>query len=677
MKKILFLTHFATLFTLSVFSQPCVDGFSGPFDCDKVDQLSLVTLETLGTSLANDIWGWTSPETGREYAIVCMFNGTAFVDVTTPDLPLYIGFLPTATSDILWRDAKVIDHYVYIVAEAAMHGMQVFDLTRLESQVAENIPVVFDEDAYYGGFGNAHNIVADTASKYVYAVGTSTFAGGLHIVDVSDPLNPSYAGSSEEDGYTHDAQVLVYNGPDADYQGKQICFASNANTITIFDVTDKQNVEIISFGMYDMTGYTHQCWLTPDHKYLLVNDELDELNFDVNTRTIVFDVQDLDNPFVIGDVDLGTTSIDHNLYTHNGLAYLSNYTSGLRILSLTDVAQGDLLPTAHFDVFVGGQPRVFQGSWSNYPYFESGTVIATGMGNGLHVLKPRLLDLPFDQYFVEVCPGGGAASMIFDMNVPVNDGVSFAVEFDGPSTTPFTIQTPTAAQAPLSNSVIFTDPSNLPAGYHTGKLTATWSQGQLEQPFVIAVGGEAPAAAPVPVFPIDGQVLGNQMIAYNWQDEMPGYGTLEVALDSEFEQMVYTQEFFASDLNFAGSLVAPVPFDLTVYYWRIVKESPCGEDALVSETATFEVGLVTSTRDRATRQSEMTIYPNPTTDQVSVRTPLPVEVIHVYDLAGKKVAEWQPRSAQNVGTYPVSQLGKGVYIAISSEGAYRSKFVVQ
>lgn len=657
--------------------QPCEDGFSGPYDCSKVDQLSFVSIQELETSLANDIWGWTSPETGREYAIVCLFNGTAFVDITTPDLPLYIGFLPTATSDILWRDAKVIGHYVYVVAESAMHGMQVFDLTRLESQEHENIPVVFEEDAYYGGFGNAHNIVADTASQYVYAVGTSTFAGGLHIIDVSDPLNPTYAGSSEEDGYTHDAQVVVYDGPDAAYQGKQICFASNANTVTLFDVTDKENVEIISFGLYDMTGYTHQCWLTPDHKYLLVGDETDELNFDINTRTLIFDVQDLSNPVVIGEVDLGTTSIDHNLYTHNGLAYMSNYTSGLRILSLTDVAEGDLLPAAHFDVFVGGQPRIFQGSWSNYPYFESGTVIATGMGSGLHVLNPRLLDLPFDEYYVEVCQGSGAASMIFDMNVPVNDGVSFEVAFDGQVTTPFTIQTPTAAQAPLNNAVTFTDPSNLPAGFHTGTLTATWSQGQLVQPFVIAVSGETPAPAPTPVFPVDGQILGSQMVAYSWDDETPGYGTLEVALDPDFEQMVYTKEFFASDLNTAGSLVAPVPFDLAVYYWRIVRPSQCGVAPVVSETATFEVGLVTSTNDRQALTTEMMVYPNPATDQVTVRTPLPVEVIHVYDLAGKKVAEWQPRSAQATATFSVSQLGKGVYIAVSSEGTYQSKFVVQ
>ena len=41
--------------------------------------------------------------------------------------------------------------------------------------------------------------------------------GGLHAVDVSNPLNPTFAGCFAEDGYTHDAQCVIYNGPDARY----------------------------------------------------------------------------------------------------------------------------------------------------------------------------------------------------------------------------------------------------------------------------------------------------------------------------------------------------------------------------------------------------------------------------------------------------------------------------
>ena len=71
----------------------------------------------------------------------------------------------------------------------------------------------------------------------LYAVGTNTFEGGLHILDVSDPINPTLIGEFSEDGYTHDAQVVIYDGPDATFQGKEIAFACNENTVTIADVS--------------------------------------------------------------------------------------------------------------------------------------------------------------------------------------------------------------------------------------------------------------------------------------------------------------------------------------------------------------------------------------------------------------------------------------------------------
>jgi hypothetical protein len=37
-----------------------------------------------GNVRGNDIWGWTDPLDGREYALVGRNDGTAFVDVTDP-----------------------------------------------------------------------------------------------------------------------------------------------------------------------------------------------------------------------------------------------------------------------------------------------------------------------------------------------------------------------------------------------------------------------------------------------------------------------------------------------------------------------------------------------------------------------------------------------------------------
>ena len=34
--------------------------------------------------------------------------------------------------------------------------------------------------------------------------------GGLHMVDVSEPLKPKFVGCFDGDGYTHDAQCILY-----------------------------------------------------------------------------------------------------------------------------------------------------------------------------------------------------------------------------------------------------------------------------------------------------------------------------------------------------------------------------------------------------------------------------------------------------------------------------------
>ena len=73
-----------------------------------MDLLSFVPLRELGsTGDGNDIWGWTDPETEKEYAIVGCQDGTSFVDVTEPKEPVVLAFLRTHTSSSLWRDLKV------------------------------------------------------------------------------------------------------------------------------------------------------------------------------------------------------------------------------------------------------------------------------------------------------------------------------------------------------------------------------------------------------------------------------------------------------------------------------------------------------------------------------------------------------------------------------------------
>ena len=218
----------------------CEDGMAGPYPCNNYDLLAHIPVSvlanTMGTPEGSDIWGWTDPATGKEYALVATTNSTAFVDVTIPTAPVFLGRLDTSAGTNFWRDVKVYNNYAFIVADGVgPHGMQVFDLTRLRDVTSP--PVDFTSDALYSEFGSAHNIVINEDSGYAYVVGTSrggTYEGGPLFINIQNPTNP--IGEGGFNGYAHDAQVVTYTGPDSDYSGREILVGSNENEVVIADV---------------------------------------------------------------------------------------------------------------------------------------------------------------------------------------------------------------------------------------------------------------------------------------------------------------------------------------------------------------------------------------------------------------------------------------------------------
>ena len=369
----------------------CTNGFAAGFPCNDYDLVARLTLSELDftgstTNLsANDSWGWTDPTNDKEYALVGLNSGTAFVDLSTSEAPIVIGFLPTATINSDWRDIKVYTNYAFIVSEATNHGMQIFDLTKLRN--ISDPPVVFTPDATYSGFGKAHNIVINESTGFAYAVGTTTFSGGPHFIDIRNPLTPVTAGGYAQDAYSHDAQVVTYNGPDTRYSGKEILIGSNEDKVALVDVTDKSNPVQISTIGYSNIGYTHQGWFTDDMRYFLVGDELDEIRFGGNTRTLVFDFSDLENPVVHTTYDGPTAAIDHNGYVNENLFYLANYTAGVRIIDITNIGGQTLTEVGFFDTHPSKDSASFFGVWNVYPYFSSGNIVVSDIEQGLFIIR--------------------------------------------------------------------------------------------------------------------------------------------------------------------------------------------------------------------------------------------------------------------------------------------------
>lgn len=375
---------------------PCVNGFAGSYPCQNVDLLARVTPTQLGfpSDLA-DVWGWTDPLTGKEYAIVGGITGTAFVDLSIPTAPVVTGFLPTHGGvNSLWRDVDVHGNWCFVGSEASGHGIQVFDLTRLRNVTTP--PQTFTANARYSGVGNSHTIFADKTEPYVYVVGASGASGangGLIVLNVANPLAPTRVGTFSQEGYVHENTVFTYNGPDTQHVGKKISFNFHINAndrVTIVDVTDKTDIELIATTPpYTVQSLCHQGWLTEDHRYLLMNDEGDEASGNYNTRTHIFDIQDLDAPVYIGHSSGPNASYDHNLYVHKGLVWAANYTSGLHIMDAANVANASLPVVGRFDTYPMNNGRSYNGAWGNYPFFASGIVVVSSINEGLFVLRPR------------------------------------------------------------------------------------------------------------------------------------------------------------------------------------------------------------------------------------------------------------------------------------------------
>ena len=375
MKKILLSILIASCSILQA-QIPCINGMAGDYPCNGYDLQVFIPCTDFGADNANDSWGWTDPDDGTEYALVGLDNGTAFLDISDPINPIYLGKLPTHTSPSLWRDVKVYNNYAFVVSEANNHGMQIFDLTRLRD--VANPPETFTEDAHYGGFGGAHNIVINEETGYAYGVGAD-YSGGAHFVNIQDPLNPIGEGGYSGSGYTHDAQVVVYDGPDSDYTGKEIYIGSNEDKVVIVDVTDKTNPVLISAVTYTNDAYTHQGWFTEDLTYFIVGDEIDELNFGFNTRNIVFDFTDLDNPQLSFEYSGPTSATDHNGYVDGDKFYLANYKAGMRVIDISDISNENMTEIGFFDVFPSNNTAGYDGAWNVYPYFASGNILISSL----------------------------------------------------------------------------------------------------------------------------------------------------------------------------------------------------------------------------------------------------------------------------------------------------------
>ncbi len=329
--------------------------------------MTLVSQVQYSQSLS-DVWGWVDPDDSTEYALVGTRTGLSIVSLADPSNPEEVAFAPGANST--WRDIKSWGNHVYVTNESA-NGLMVVDMTHAPDSITW-----YDWTPDIPGLGtlqSCHNLYIDEFG-YCYLAGCNLNGGGVLIVDVfSDPGNPQYV-SAAPAVYSHD----VYARDNRLYSSQIF-----AGTLGIYDVSDKQNIQLLATQQTPF-NFTHNAWLNDAGDVVFTTDE------QAAGPVAAYDISDLNDIKLLDTyrpiATLGQGVIPHNVHVWNNWLIISYYTDGGIVV---DADKPDnLIEVGNFDTFFGGGAG-FSGAWGAYPFFPSGLVLVSDIGNGLYVLEPN------------------------------------------------------------------------------------------------------------------------------------------------------------------------------------------------------------------------------------------------------------------------------------------------
>ena len=163
----------------------------------------------------------------------------------------------------------------------------------------------------------------------------------------------------------------------------------NEDSMRLWDHTDTASTSELSSTSYNEVAYTHSGWFSEDKQYAFVHDELDERNFSLNTRVMIFDISSLKTPVLAGVWTSDNGTIDHNGYVRGNRYYMSNYERGLTVLDISDPTAPE--EVGFFDTYPAFNSTNFNGAWGVYPFLPSGNILVSDIQRGLFVLKDNTL----------------------------------------------------------------------------------------------------------------------------------------------------------------------------------------------------------------------------------------------------------------------------------------------
>ncbi len=315
-------------------------------------------------SEGSDIWGWRNTSTGVEYALVGLNTGFSVVELSNPQNPNEVFFIPGANTT--WRDIKTWENYAYVINEGG-DGLLIVDLNDLTGQTYVN---------FTDFFNTAHNIYMDE-NGVAYIFGTDIGNGGVIFLDVTtNPMSPSYLGTWD-DYYIHDGMArgdTLWAG--CIYEGE----------FYAVDVSNKSNPQVL--GHHPTPNqFTHNIWVSDDGDFVFTTDE------QADSYIGAYDITDMNNIQEVDRIQSNpeSNSIPHNTHVDGNFLVTSWYRDGTVVHDAT--YPNNLVEVANYDSYIGSG-NGFDGCWGTYPYLPSGLIISSDInssnnGNGRLLLLER------------------------------------------------------------------------------------------------------------------------------------------------------------------------------------------------------------------------------------------------------------------------------------------------
>lgn len=330
------------------------------------------TMPISGNQTLANICGYVDVANNKEYALLGAASGMIIVDVTTPTNPVQVVQIPMVND--LWKEIKVYSHYAYVTTEGSGGALQIVDLNALPSTTLSNYNyhTYTGDGAISGQLSTVHALHIDTTKGYLYLFGTNIGSQGAVILDLnSDPYNPTYVGQY--------GNIYVHDG----YVDNDTLYAGHIydGFFRIVDCTNKTNPVVLA-TQSTPTNFTHNAWLSNDHKYCFTTDE------NSNSYLASYDVS---NPANIIELDRiqsqnpNSGSIVHNTHILDNWAVTSWYRDGFTIVDVT--RPHNLVTVGYYDTY-NGSGNGFDGAWGVYPYLPSGTIVVSNINEGLFVINP-------------------------------------------------------------------------------------------------------------------------------------------------------------------------------------------------------------------------------------------------------------------------------------------------